>query len=150
MRKAAALLFIFFAIALANASDWRCNEAGAATEATANEFQHADGVNVFLVSDALLFIMASCPTQFFDYMATRPDVFKGWVSELEEKSGFAPNEKTGQKVEVFLSHLQRQLKDLRLPNKTQEQMRLRVLQEISTMCVSVVDHNRPSHPCHRN
>lgn len=149
MRKAAALVFIFCVIALANASDWRCNEAVAATEAAANEFQHADGVNVFLVSDALLFIMASCPTQFFDYMATRPDVFKGWVSELEEKSGFATNEKKGREVEVFLSHLQRQLKELRLPNKAQETMRLRVLQEISTMCVSVVDQEAPSHPCRR-
>ena len=118
-------------------------------EATINEFHHEDGEQVYLVSDTFLFLAAACPQQFFDQMAANSDVFNAFVSELERKSGGVMKEKDADALETFLSHLERQLRTLRLKDKTQDKMRLRLLKEINTMCIRVVDHDEPTHPCQR-
>src|SRR3954462_13100106 len=124
MRKLATLLIVLSTVIVANPSDWRCNQAGAAMGAVADESRHADGVNVFLVSDSFLFILATCPNEFFRSMAAQPDVFNGWLGGLESKSGFTVTEKETADVEQFLSNLQRLLARLRLRDKGQEKMRL--------------------------
>ena len=146
MRKAAALLLIAAATSFATASDWQCNQAGAAMEATTNEFARADGVQVFLVSDTFLFIAAACPEEFFRHM--KPDVFNVWVSKLEQRT-FRVTEEEGEQTETFLSRLQRKLKKLRFKDPQQEGMRERLLTEVASMCVRVVDHDKPVHPCRR-
>ena len=149
MTKAAAVLLFLAASTFAFATDWPCTEAKAAMGATINELHPEDGEQVFLVSDSFLFIAAACPNEFFAQMAANPDAFNHFVTELERLSGSAGDEKKGKELEAFLAQLQRRLRALHLKDEKENEMRLRLLKEVSTMCVRIVDHDEPAHPCRR-
>jgi hypothetical protein len=148
MTKAAALLLIIGMASFAVGADWSCKEAPAALSMTANASRNADGEQVFLVSDTFLFLAGACPTEFFAFMAKAPEIFNGWVTNLEQRT-FRVTEEQAESTELYLSGLQQSLRKLRFKDAVQENQRNRLLKEVATMCVRVVDHESASHPCSR-
>jgi len=106
-----------------------------------DDWMARSGAEWFGYSDSMLFMLASCPEDFYYVLDQRPEVLSSWLKELPTASFWGEPSERGR-----LENLQRSLKRLLLTEEPPEYLRSTrdgIITRISTLCVTVVDGTSP-------
>jgi len=106
-----------------------------------DDWMARSGAEWFAYSDSMLFMLASCPEDFYYVLDQRPEVLSSWLSELPTASFWGEPSARGR-----LESLQRSLERLLLTDEPPEYLRSTrdgIVTRISTLCVTVVDGTSP-------
>lgn len=106
-----------------------------------DDWMARSGAERFNHSDSLLFMVASCPEDFYFVMSQRPEVLRSWLKELPQASFWGAAEMKSQLQslrESLLALLQVQVvpSDLRRAHDD-------ILSRLKTLCVTAVDQASP-------